>query len=140
MPVSDQLVRENIQAHLQADEQLRHFAYGVKQPPIWLIALGFLFGIIPGVIIVATGTKEFYVALTDRRLLLLRVKNMKRILPEGHREYALGSVPPVRSKAGGLFGHLWIDDPLQPFAAKFHRMGMKDNRERVVAIAQALAR
>jgi hypothetical protein len=39
---------------------------------------------------------------------------------------------------GSVFAHIRINDPSKPFVAKFHRMGMPNNREQAMAIAAAL--
>jgi hypothetical protein len=139
MPIADQIVVDNITPYLHEGEELKHFAYGVKQPNIWLMILLFCCGIIPGVVFVAIGTKEFYVALTDRRLLIMRVRNMKRVIEGSAMEYDLGAIPPTSTSAGSIFAHMRIKDPERPFVAKFHRMGMKNNREQVTAMGEAIA-
>lgn len=131
------VVQAAFQPYLEAGEQLRHWAYGVKQPNILLIAGLTLLAILPGLIAVALLTREYVVGLTDRRLIVLRFKG-KAIKVEEVLEYSLAALPPVKSSTGGIFTHIAIDDPAKPFVAKFHRMGMKDNREQAMAIAAAL--
>lgn len=140
MPVSEQIVSDNIKPFLEEGEELKHFAYGVKQPHIGLIILMFCLFIVPGAIFVAVATKEYYVALTNRRLLIMRVKNMKRVIEGTLVTYDLNSLPPAKTSTGGLFTHIRIDDPEKPFVAKFHRMGMKTNREHAMAIGEAIAK
>ena len=139
MAIADQIVVDNIAPYLQEGEELRHYAYGVKQPSIWLMIVLFACGIVPGVILVAVGTKEYYVALTDRRLLIMRVRNMKKVIEGSAVEYDLATIPPTTTSAGSIFAHMRINDPKGPFIAKFHRMGMKNNREQVTAMGEALA-
>jgi hypothetical protein len=136
----DQAVMEAaLAAHLEPGETLRHAAYGVKQPPVWLLALGFLAGIIPAVIIIVTGTKEYVVGLTDRRFIALRFKS-SRIEVQEVLAWRLEALPPVRTSTGGLFTHIAIADPARPFVAKFHRLGTPDNRAEAMAIAAGLER
>ena len=116
--------------HLEPGEQLRHVAYGVKQPHILLIALS-------GGIITALLTKEYVIGLTDRRLIVLRFKG-KNVQVQEVMDYPLSSLPPVKTSTGSLFTHIKIDDPAKPFVAKFHRLGMSGNRENAMAIAAAL--
>jgi hypothetical protein len=116
--------------YLAPGEQLRHVAYGVKQPHILLIALS-------GGIITALLTKEYVIGLTDRRLLVLRFKG-KNVQVQEMLDYPLSSRPPVKTSTGALFTHIKIDDPAKPFVAKFHRLGMAGNRENAMAIAAAL--
>ena len=118
-----------IQPHLQPGERLRHWAYGVRQPhPLFIIFLTPLG--------TALLTKEYVVALTDRRLLVFRVGRKLRI--EEITEYALGDLPTAKTSTGALFTHIKIEDAAKPFAAKFHRLGMANNREHAAAIAAAL--
>jgi hypothetical protein len=116
--------------YLEPGEQLRHVAYGVKQPHILLIALS-------GGIITALLTKEYVIGLTDRRLLVLRFKG-KNVQVQEVMDYRLSSLPPVTTSTGALFTHIKLDDPAKPFVAKFHRLGMSGNRENAMAIAAAL--
>ena len=116
--------------YLEPGEQLRHVAYGVKQPHVLLIAL-------TGGIITALLTKEYVIGLTDRRLLVLRFKG-KNVQVQEVLDYSLSSLPPVKTSTGSLFTHIKIDDPAKPFVAKFHRLGMSGNRENAMAIAAAL--
>ena len=118
-----------VEPHLQPGEQLRNWAYGVKQPPLILIIL-----LTP--LAVAFLTKEYVAALTDRRLLVLRVKRKLQI--EEVMEYPLDKLPPAETSTGPLFTHIKIDDAAKPFVAKFHRAGMPHNREHATAIAAAL--
>jgi hypothetical protein len=124
--------------YLEPGEQIRHVAYGVKQPPIALIAFLFALAIIPGAIAIAVMTKEYVVALTDRRFIALRFKG-KAIKVEDVQEWRLDALPPVKASTGGLFTHITIQDPAQPFTAKFHRLGMPGQREQTTAIETALA-
>ena len=126
---TDAEVTAAIQPHLQPGEQLRHRAYGVKQPHLLLIIL-----LTP--LAAALLTKEDIAALTDRRLLVLRAGRKLRV--EEIMEYPLGNLPRAETSTGALFTHIKIGDAARPFAAKFHRMGMANNREHAMAIAAAL--
>lgn len=123
--------------YLEPGEQLKHWAYGVKQPNILLIIPLFVLGVLPGVIAVAVMTKEYVVGLTDRRFIVLRFKGGKIEVKEVI-DYPLNKLPPVQASTGGIFTHIKITDPAKPFAAKFHRLGMSGNREHSMAIAAAL--
>ena len=68
------------QPYLEPGEQLKHWAYGVKQPSMLLILPLFLLAILPGAIAVALLTKEYIVGLTDRRFIVLRFKGRCRLL------------------------------------------------------------
>lgn len=116
--------------YLEPGEQLKHCAYGVKQPNILLILL-------TGTLAAAFMTKEYVIGLTDRRFIVLRFKS-KNVQVQEVLEYPLSSLPPVQASTGGLFTHIKILDPAKPFVAKFHRMGMTGNRENAMAIAAAL--
>ena len=124
------------QQHLQPGEQLMGYAYGVKQPNLGLIFLLMLLAVLPGVIATALLTKEFVVGLTDRRFIVIRFSgklNVKEVW-----DYPLFQLPPVKTSTGPIFTHIAIKDPQKPFVAKFHRMGLKTNREQAQAIAQQL--
>lgn len=123
--------------YLEPGEHVRHVAYGVKQPPIALIAGLYALAIIPGVIAVALMTREYVVALTDRRFIALRFKG-KEIRVEQVQAWPLAALPPVKASTGGLFTHIAVADPAAPFVAKFHRLGMPGQREQAMAIAAAL--
>lgn len=123
--------------YLEPGEQLKHWAYGIKQPNIFLIIALFALGILPGAIAIAVMTKEYLVGLTDRRFIVLRFKGGKIEVKEVIH-YPLDNLPPVKASTGGIFTHIKIADPAKPFAAKFHRLGMSGNREHSMAIEAAL--
>lgn len=123
--------------YLEPGEQLRHWAYGVRQPNMALMIPLFLLGVLPGAIAVALLTKEYVVGLTDRRFIVLRFKG-KKIAVQEVLDYPLAALPPVKASTGGLFTHIDVKDPAKPFSAKFHRLGMPGNREHGMAIQAAL--
>ena len=53
-------------------------------------------------------------------------------------EYDRSEMPAVEAKTGGVFTHIKIKDESRPFVAKFHRMGMKENRRHCQEIEAAL--
>lgn len=127
--------------HLAAGEELRWYAYGVKQPHILLIIVLIALAILPGIIATALLTKHYLIGLTNRdRFLVLRIKSMGNQAVTEVMEYDLPGLDraKVRTSVGALFTHIAIDDPNKPFVAKFHRMGMKTNREHSSAIAAVL--
>lgn len=133
----DPIVTEVLGKQLHPGEQLVHWAYGVKQPHIGLIVLLMMLAILPGAIAVALLTKEYVVGLTSHRLLILRVKGGKANVIE-IAEYDRRNLPPAKTSTGALFTHIALADPARPFVAKFHRMGMPNNREHAMGIAAAL--
>jgi hypothetical protein len=136
--LKDEVATQALQAHLHPGERLLHWAYGVKQPNIGLMLLLFALAILPGAIAVALMTKEYLIGLTDGRLVVLRFSGAKVNVKEV-TEYALqGLAPRVKASKGGLFTHIKIEDPQRPFVAKFHRLGMTNNRDHSQAIADAL--
>lgn len=119
--------------HLQPGEQLVNWAYGVKQPHILLIVL--LVATIGGIIAVALLTKNYLVGLTSHgRFIVLQMSGKTA---KTSQSYQIGQVQGVKTSTGALFTHIKIDGPV-PFKAKFHRMGMKQNREHSMAMAAAL--
>ena len=124
--------------YLEPGEQLRHIAFGIRQPNLLLMLPLFALAVLPGAIAVALLTKEYVVGLTDRRLIVLRFKG-KNVGVQEVLDYRLDNgLPPVKSSTGPVFTHIKIEDQAKPFVAKFHRMGMPGNREGAMAIAAAL--
>lgn len=134
----DAIVTNALGQQLQPGEQLYHWAYGVKQPPIWLIILLMCLAVLPGAIAVALMTKEYVIGLTSQRLIVLQVSGGRaRVITRW--DYWRAQMPPAQTSTGALFTHIKIKDPQKPFVAKFHRMGMPNNRPHAMAIAAALA-
>jgi hypothetical protein len=136
MALKDEEVCDALKPYLEEGETLEHWAFGVKQPPIGLIILLFILAILPGIIAVALLTKNYIVGLTQKRLIVVRIGG--KLKPKEMMEYKLDQVGEVKTSTGGLFTHIKILDPEKPFVAKFHRMGMKDNRDHSNAIAKTL--
>lgn len=117
--------------HLQPGEQLVNWAYGVKQPNIFII----LIAVLTLNILTYILTKHYVVGMTNMgRVIVLQMGGgtVKAVQP-----YVLGQVSGVRTSTGPIFTHISIAGPV-PWVAKFHRMGMKQNREHSQAIAAAL--
>lgn len=126
-----------LRQQLEPGETLLHWAHGVKQPNITLITFLYCLAFLPGVIAVATMTKEYVVGLTDRRFIVLRFKgNQINVLEV--RSWRLDALPHVETSTGSLFTYITLRDPAQPFVAKFHRLGTPDNRPQAMAIAEGL--
>lgn len=128
------------QPHLLPGEQLRFYAYGVKQPNMLLIVALIALAVLPGIIATHLLTKHYLIALTDKRFLVLHIKGMGNHDVKAMMEYPLSSLSSsnVKASTGPLFTHIKIEDAQKPFVAKFHRMGMKTNREHCMAIESAL--
>ena len=133
---SDEQVTSTLQQYLQPGERLLHWGYGVKQPSMAIILPLYLLAVLPGAIATAMLTKEYIVGLTDRRFLVLRVKGKINVLEV--MEYSPPITPPVEASTGALFTHIKINSPDKPFVAKFHRLGMPNNRQHLMAIEAAL--
>ena len=139
--MNEQTFLASIQPLLQPGEQLRYFAYGVKQPSIFVILLLFL--TIGGALAVGLLTKHYLIVLTDRRFLVIQVRGgLFSISYEAKQitEYGFAEIAGMRVKTstGALFTHIALESPQKPFVAKFHRMATQTNREHAVAMAQAL--
>lgn len=143
MPKPDQTnVPAAIEPHLRQGESLSHYAYGVKQPPIGVIVLLFLLAVLPGAIATALMTKHFFVGLTDgNRFVVVRIKSFGNHTVQEVWDYPLDQLDrnQVKVSKGPVFTHIRIADPNKPFVAKFHRAGMKTNREHSLAIGSALS-
>ena len=133
----DPVVRDAFASHLERGETLQEWAYGVKQPSIWLMIPLFALAILPGAIAVALLTKEYLVGLTDRRVIVLRVKGGKAEVQEV-TTYDLDERLSVEASSGAIFAHVTVHDEARPFKAKFHRAGAPENREHALAAAEAL--
>lgn len=123
--------------YLEPGEQLKHWAYGVKQPNMLLMLPLYALAVLPGAIAVALLTKEYVIGLTDRRLIVLRTKGKTAQVQE-ITDYPLSALSQVEASTGALFTHIKILDPAKPFVAKFHRLGMPGNREHAMAIQATL--
>lgn len=131
-------VAQAFQPHLAPGEQVQHLGYGVKQPNIFLMIFLFCLAILPGAIAVAILTKEYVVALTNQRLVVLRFSGGKIDVKEVLDYWPQNLTGKVKTSKGGIFTHIKIDDPDKPFVAKFHRLGMPNNKPQMEAIADAL--
>lgn len=129
------------QPHLQPGETVQAAAYGVKQPNMILIVLLIFAAVLPGLIAILLLTKNYLVALTDRRLLVLKVKSPGNLEVKEMIEYSRAELPSLKSKTstGAIFTHIAIQDEARPFVAKFHRAYCPTNREDAVTIATAIA-
>jgi len=131
------------QPYLQPGETVQSAAYGVKQPNLLLLIVLIALAILPGLIAVMLLTKNYLVALTDRRILVLRVKNLNLKTPDVKEviEYSRDEFPGLEAKTstGGLFTHIAIKDKDRPFVAKFHRAFSPTNREDAMAIASVVS-
>ena len=132
----DELVTNVLKEHLHQGEELKNWAYGIKQPPIILLIVLVLIAIIPGVIAMILLTKEYIVGLTDKRIIVLTVKGGKADVKEV-MEYDLASIPMSFTSTGVIFTVIKVTDEAKPLEVKFHRAGMKENRMHSIAIAKA---
>lgn len=141
--IDDQTVPAALQRVLQPGEQLRHYAYGVKQPNIGLILL--FYATVGGALAVALMTKHYVVGLTDRRIVVLSLKpgfftrcHLDKVVEVF--DFPLAQLPQmkVKTSTGPLFTHMRVEGPGRTWIAKFHRMGMSRNRDHAMAIAGAL--
>ncbi len=135
----DEIFEDTMRPLLHPGEMLQCVALGVKTPPILLIILLMIIGVVPGVIVGLMLTKNFLVALTDRRIIVARAKGI--VQTEGHFDYQLGKIGgKVTVKAGSVFTHITVEHPELPWKAKFHRSGSPNNKASALAIAEAFSR
>jgi len=139
--LTDEQVQAAFAPHLHEGETLKHWAYGVKQPNMLLIIGLIALCILPGIIAVALLTKNYFIGLTEGRLIVLQVKGMKPEDVKAVIEYNLSDLSSANASTstGGLFTHIEIKDEEKPFKAKFHRAFSKDNRPNAMAIGEAVA-
>lgn len=131
-------VAQAFQPHLHQGEQIQNLAYGVKQPPIWLILILFCLAILPGAIAVAILTKEYVVALTNQRFVVLQFSGGKIKVKEVKEYWPNNLAGKVKTSKGSIFTHIKISEPGNDFVAKFHRLGMPNNKQHAEAMADAL--
>ena len=139
--LTDEKIAAAFQPYLNKGETLKHWAYGVKQPNIFLIILLIALAILPGIIAVYILTKHYLVGVTDSRLIVLHVKGMGNAEVKEVIEYRLAELKTlqVKTSTGAVFTHIKIADAAKPFVAKFHRSFSKNNRPHAVAICEAIA-
>lgn len=139
--ITDNQVNEAFAPHLHEGETLKYWAYGIKQPNILLIIGLLALCILPGIIATALLTKNYFIGLTDRRLIILQVKSTNPGEIKEVTEYQLSELSNANASTstGKLFTHIEIKDGEKPFKAKFHRAFTKSNRPSAIAIGEAIA-
>jgi hypothetical protein len=138
--LDDEKIVAAFEPYLAPDETLKYWAFGVKQPNIFLIILLFALAVLPGIIAVFMLTKNYLVGLTENRLLVLQIKGTGSADVKEVTEYRiedLGKLE-VKTSTGALFTHINIKDAEKPFIAKFHRAFSTNNRPHAVAIGEAI--
>lgn len=137
--LTDDKIKLAFEQYLQGEENLKYWAFGVKQPNIFLIVLLLALFILQGIIAVFWLTKNYLIALTDNNLLVLEVASISNANVKKHTEYSLSELSgKVSTSTGILFTKIKIDDPAKPFEAKFHRAFSKNNRPHAMAISEAI--
>ena len=139
--LSDENFYQAVQPHLKAGERVRHFAYGVKEPSLWVIIL--LFVTILGALGIGLMTRHYVVALTDVRVIIVELRpglfsptfDAKEVTSYLLVELARMS---VSSSLGNASTFLRIEDPSRPFEARFYRRVSPGNKPNSQAIAQCI--
>ncbi len=157
-----------LQPHLEPGEQLRCAAYGIAQSnllsclvffllliPATLINL-LLFGARPGLatltffalwlgllaLVAPLLRKDYLVGLTDRRLLLVRVKTPLFTIDmhavQAVVAYPLDALPSAQTKIGPLRVIIKLQDQRQTIRLQFGGRGLNENRDQAIEIARAL--
>ena len=139
--LNDERIQAAFEPYLHEGEELRYWAFGVKQPNIFLLIFLIALVILPGLIAVLFLTKNYIIGLTDKRFLVLQIKGGSNAAVKQIIEYSLDDVHgmTVKTSTGGLFTHIRIEDATRPFVAKFHRAFSKNNRPHAMAISEAIA-
>lgn len=138
----DEEIKALFADHLEPGEILLHTAFGVKQPHIMMIIGLFLLGVLPGVIAAIVMTKNYFIGLTARRLIILRVKGFAS--PKIAEVFSFDrdkDLPAARivTSENGLFNNIKISTDDREFIAKFHRAFSKSNRPNAAAISREIA-
>jgi len=142
--LSDETFYQAVQPHLAVGEQVRHFGYGLERPPAWLALLLVLgLAVLPGLALVALLTKHYVVALTDRRLIVVRLKGgLLRIdfdtkAVRAYTPAELAALPLQVTLRRG-FTEICIADSRAPLRATFPRRVSRGNGPNMAAIGAAL--
>lgn len=138
----DEQLRQMVQPVLRSGEEIQHVAYGVKQPNMLLMVPAFFLAIIPGVLLTARLTKHYTFALTNQRLIILRMASKMLTLPkpeDGFEEdlsidLSALSAMDRKTKSGALFVHITVG----AVTAKFHRAYSKTNRTSALAMSDVI--
>jgi hypothetical protein len=138
--LKDEQIKAVFQDYLKEDEEIKYWAFGVKQPNFLLIVFLIALFILPGIIAVIFLTKNYIIALTDKRFIALQIKSISNAEVTKMQEYNLHELDRsnVKTSMGTLFTKIKIDDQVNPFAAKFHRAFSKNNRTHALAIGEAI--
>ena len=137
--LTDDKIKLAFEQYLQGEENLKYWAFGVKQPNIFLIVLLLALFILQGIIAIFWLTKNYLIALTDNNLLVLEVASISNANVKKHTEYSLSKLRgKVTASTGVLFTKIKIDDSAKLFEAKFHRAFSKNNRPHAMAISEAI--
>ena len=139
--LTDEVIQEALNSQLHEGESLKSWAFGVKQPNIWLLIVLIACAVLPGLIAVILLTKNYLIGLTDKRFIVLTIKGMGNAEIKEVTEYGLDEIKQmdVNTSTGKLFTHIEVKDEAKPFKAKFHRAFSKNNRPAAMAIADAIA-
>ena len=139
--LNEETIKETFQPHLQEGEELQHFAFGVKQPNIFLLIALIACAILPGIIAVFLLTKNYVIELSNKRFIVLTIKSMTNSEIKEVTEYGLDEIKAmeVATSTGGLFTHIEVKNEEKPFKAKFHRAFAQFNRPNAMAIAEAIS-
>lgn len=90
--LTDDKIKLAFEQYLQGEENLKYWAFGVKQPNIFLIVLLLALFILQGIIAVFWLTKNYLIALTDNNLLVLEVASISNANVKKHTEYSLSEL------------------------------------------------
>ncbi len=108
---TEEKIHEIFAPHLQEGEVVENVAFGVKQPPIILIILLVCLAILPGLIASALLTKNYLIATTNRRFIVLHIKGFSNAELKGLIEYDLKELSDanVKTSTGGIFTHIKVN-------------------------------
>lgn len=138
---SEDQIRDVFAPHLEEGETVQHMAFGVKQPNIFLIILLVALAILPGLIAVALLTRNYLIATTERRFIVLQIKGFSNPEVKEIIDYTFAELggADVKTSTGGIFTHINVNIEGKRFVAKFHRAYSKFNRPGAMAIAEAIS-
>jgi hypothetical protein len=139
--MTEDQIRELFAPHLKEGESVQHVAFGVKQPNILLIILLFCIFILPGAIAVFLLTKNYFIATTSSRFVVLQVKGLTKLETKGVTTYGLDELngANVETSTGPLFTKIKVNVSEKPFAAKCHRAFSDFNRPNAIAIGETIS-
>jgi hypothetical protein len=138
--LNDETAKSLVAPYLAPGEDVKYWAFGIRQPNLIIIVGLVALAVLPGLIAAMLLSKNYLIALTTQnRLLVMRLGGGNAVKEVA--EYKVDQLrnDTVKTSTGPIFTHIKIKDPAKPFVAKFHRAYASTNRPNAIAIAEAIS-